>query len=624
MTRSNQWLKCITFSALLSSLAACGGDSSSDLEELAIAELPPVICETSDEENSSDSCGKLLLGVTDADGDFLNYSVNVTGLELVRNDGTVVSVLTTSQSVNFVDYVEVSELAAAATIPAGVYTSGSIQIDYNEADIQVEKDGEAVIATMIDDQGNPLTNELLDLQFDENNRLIIARNRPAMLEIDFNLSASHQVNLEADPVTITTEPYIVAEIDPVVSKEFRVRGPLIEVNQEESLFRIAVRPFHRQTDRFGGVDVSTSDDTSFDINGESVSGSEGLALMATLDAETPTVTLGTFNRADDSFTAITVLAGSSIPGISMDGVRGVIVARSDNQLTVKGASLMRMDGSVSFDDQVTVIISEETSVSKNRRLQDEVSIDDLSIGQAVTVLGTMSEQDGENQLDASQGYVRMRLTAASGHSLTNDEETLTVDLQSLQGRNTDTYDFAGTGMDPDFDADPNAYEVSIANLLVRNIADSAPVRVTGFVTPFGTAPADFDAISVTNYAESRSQIFVNWPEGDDVSAFTEITDNSLTINTSAEEGVYKLIQGGIRTDLTSLNGPVVIASDFERGFFTLKTADGMLAFSNFSDFLSNLQLQLNEGETVDLIHAVGGFSSEQSTLNVIKLSVKLN
>ena len=148
--------------------------------------------------------------------------------------------------------------------------------------------------------------------------------------------------------------------------------------------------------------------------------------------------------------------------------------------------------------------------------------------------------------------------------------------------------------------------------------------MTGYVSPFGTAPADFNAISVTNYAESRTQIYVNWPAGDDVAVFSEITETSLILNTSNEEGVYKLIQGGIRTELENEESSITLSSDFERGFFTIKSESGISAFSSFSEFLTALQQQLNEGATVDLIHGTGGYASEENLLNVVKLSVKLN
>jgi len=623
MNKTTQWLKSLSLAALLAALTACGGDSSKVIDPIDVG-TNKTTCETSDDENTDPNCGKLLLGITDADGDFLNYSVQVTGLELTRADGTNVSVLTTNQTVNFVDYVEISELAAAATIPTGVYTAGRIEIDYSEADIQVEKDGTAVAASMVDETGSPLTITSLELQFDETNRLVIARNRPAMLELDFNLGASHQVDLTMDPVTITTEPYIMAEIDPVISKEFRVRGPLIRVNQDESLFRIAVRPFHRRIDRFGGVNINTNDQTNFEINGETFIGAEGLAAMATLEAETPTVTLGNFERNQDRFTAITVLAGSSVPGAESDAVRGVVIARTENQLTVSGASLIRTDGSLSFDDQITVLLSEQTKVTKKRRHQDSVTISDISIGQAVTVLGAITEDSDNQVLDATDGHVRMRLTALSGHSLSSDELTLNVALQAIQARQTANYDFSGTGMDPSFDADPNHYEINIGDLLVTNVADNSPLRVTGFVSAFGSAPADFDAISVIDYSESRSQLLVNWPEGDEVITFSEITDTSLTINSSAEGGTYKLIQGGIRTDLNDLSSAVVISSSFERGLFTIKSDSGVSAFSNFAEFITTLQQRLAEGDSIDLIHGTGGFNHSDSSFNVIKLAVRLN
>lgn len=618
-------LKGLLITLFLISLASCGGSGSDEplVEQVSVVEES--ICATSDSENTDNNCGTLLLGITDADGDFLSYTVEVTGLELTRADGTRVSVMPSSQSVNFAEYVEVSELATAATIPVGVYTSGSITIDYNNADIQVEKDGLAAIANMVDAEGTLLSSETLQLQFDENNQLVIAHRRPAMLEIDFNLAASHTVNLENSPVTVTTEPFIVAEIDPIENKEFRVRGPLISVNPERSLFRIAVRPFHRDSGRFGGINVQTNDDTNFEVDGLSFVGSEGLTQMATLEAGTPTITLGNFNRAADGFTAITVIAGSGVPGSDRDAARGVIVARQGNVLTVKGASLIRRDGIVDFRDEITVLIDTTTLVSKNRRLQDDVSIDDLSVGQAVTILGTISQQDASTTIDATEGVIRMRITFASGHALSDDGLRLTMALQALQGRSPETYDFTGTGTSPEFDADADNYEVSTENMMVTNVSENDPIRVSGFVNEFGAAPADFNALTVINYAESRSQILVNWPTGDAVVAFSEISSESLVINTNNEgEGVYKLIQGGIRTELTSFDMPVTILPLADRGFYSIKTQDGIISFSNFADFTSVLQLKLDEGDSIDLMHAIGGFSTENKTLSALKIAVKLN
>ena len=627
MKNLKQWLNRALTPVLLLSLAACGGGGS-DVSTPVADDEPPAIqsCVTSDAVNTDPSCGTLLLGITDADGDFLAYNVNVTGIELTRQDGTQVSTMASSEMVNFVDYVELSELVTAATIPAGIYTSGSITIDYTGADIQVEKDGVAMPADMVDDEGSPLASQTLELQFDEDNRLVIARNRPALLEIDFNLAASHTVDLEVDPIQVTTEPFIIAEVDPVLSKEFRVRGPLISVNEEESNFRIAVRPFHRRDGRFGGINVQVNDDTNFDINEEPFTGEAGLAQMATLEQGTPTVTLGLFDRQADSFTAITVLAGSSVPGHDKDAARGAIIARDGNTLTVNGASLIRQDGTLTFGDEVTVLVGENTLVSKPRRIQDEVTIDDLSVGQAITVLGDITVDDTGTTIDATEGAVRMRLTFASGHTTAQDDISLTMDLQALQGRRPDMYDFSGTGIDETFDADPDNYEVSTENLVLSNVEVGDPVRISGFVSPFGTAPADFEALNVINYAESRSQLYINWPDGDDVLAFSEITSESMTVNivNGGEEGIYKLIQGGIRTDLTSFDTAVVIQPLGERGIYTIRSNDSIMAFSDFADFTAELQQKLDEGMSIDLAHAIGGFSTDATTMSALKIAIKLN
>ena len=149
--------------------------------------------------------------------------------------------------------------------------------------------------------------------------------------------------------------------------------------------------------------------------------------------------------------------------------------------------------------------------------------------------------------------------------------------------------------------------------------------MSGYVAPFATAPADFNALTVINYAEARSQIFVNWPDGDDVIAFSEITSESLIINTDNEgEGaVYTLIQGGIRTDISTFENAVVIQPKGTRGLFTIKTESGITVFSNFADFTSFLQLKLDEGSVIDLMHTNGGFSLDSSILSAVKVAIKL-
>ena len=57
----------------------------------------------------------LLLGLTDADGDSLSYSVDVVSPSLRKGDGTIVQALPTRQRVDFAGLADLTELVTAAT-----------------------------------------------------------------------------------------------------------------------------------------------------------------------------------------------------------------------------------------------------------------------------------------------------------------------------------------------------------------------------------------------------------------------------------------------------------------------------------------------------------------------------
>jgi len=92
----------------LLTLAACGGGGGGDTQ-------PPV----ANQACSAATCGTLFVGLTDTDGDFLNYSVDVVSLSLRKADGTVVQALPTRQRVDFAGLVDLTELlTVAATLVA--------------------------------------------------------------------------------------------------------------------------------------------------------------------------------------------------------------------------------------------------------------------------------------------------------------------------------------------------------------------------------------------------------------------------------------------------------------------------------------------------------------------------
>lgn len=64
----------------LLALSACGGGGGG-----AVSQVP-----APSQGCTATTCGTVLVGITEADGDFLSYSVDVVSLSLRRADGTVV------------------------------------------------------------------------------------------------------------------------------------------------------------------------------------------------------------------------------------------------------------------------------------------------------------------------------------------------------------------------------------------------------------------------------------------------------------------------------------------------------------------------------------------------------
>jgi hypothetical protein len=268
-----------------------------------------------------------------------------------------------------------------------------------------------------------------------------------------------------------------------------------------------LRPFrHRiagHTRFFGALNVFTDDETTFDIDGTGYQGDDGLAVMELLAQYSAVAVVGDIRLNPRRFLARQVYAGSSVPGGDMDVVRGSLVARAGNSLSVKGVTLFRRDGTIIFNDTVTVALADSTRVSKQLSM-DPAAIGDVSVGQRVTVFGTLTNADVTAlELDAANGYVRMEMSSLQGTrvdlvAIPEQPLPFVVDVSSINGRNAGLYDFTGTGSDAASDADPFNYEVNTGALDVAAIAANAPLAVRGHVAPFGQAPLDFDAQTIVD------------------------------------------------------------------------------------------------------------------------------
>ncbi|TDJ46473.1 MAG: metallophosphoesterase, partial [Gammaproteobacteria bacterium] len=256
-------------------LNACGGGSGDADIGASLAS-----------QNTSEDTGTAYITLTDAEGAFVTYSVDVTSIALERADGTLVETLPNAGRIDFARYVDLTEMFSSAQIPTGAYVGGAITLDYTTADIQVEVAGVAVPATVVDEDGAALGQYTLTVRLEEQDRLIVAPGRPALLEIDFDLDASHEVDTLQNPPLVTAAPFLVADVEPVDEKELRIRGPLVAVDIDASSYDLRLRPWHLRDGDFGPVTVNVTDATEYEIDGVAYTGGDGLTALAGLDAGT--------------------------------------------------------------------------------------------------------------------------------------------------------------------------------------------------------------------------------------------------------------------------------------------------------------------------------------------------
>jgi hypothetical protein len=465
------------------SLSGCGGGGS--------------------DTQSTSGTGTAVLGLTDAPGDFLTYTVDVLSIKMVHADGRIVETLPLSTRVDFAQYTDMTEFLSAATVPLGAYKEAIVTLDYSNAVIEVEgTNGEAVpvpVAQILDNTGKPVTTMQMQVQLDRN--VPIAPGLARYIMFDFNLAQSNTVTLNNDnTASIAVDPVLIATVDKESPKLHRLRGPLKSVDVAGGTYDLYVRPYFRRmlknTDTYGEFHVNTSNTTIFEIDGVTYSGSDGLTVLATEPQYTAVVAIGHLRLNPLRFEADEVHAGSSVPGGTMDVVKGSVIARSGDVVTLRGATIIRNDGTAVFNDNVSVSLDSSTTVTKELATGTH-TIDEISVGQRITAFGTVTDNSTSNlQFSAANGYVRMELSQVRGHVTTlpaTAGDYLVMNLTAINGRNPAIYQFTGT------QASADSYDVNTSTLDLSGLAVNADVAARGFPTPFGAGPDDFTAQTLIQY-----------------------------------------------------------------------------------------------------------------------------
>jgi hypothetical protein len=564
---------------------------------------------------SSPTTGQALVSVTDAAGDFISYTVDVQSLTLTKQDGAVVETLPLTTRVNFADYVEMTEFFTAATIPSGTYVSARMRLDFSNADLEVEDNSGNAVAVPVgnirDGNGNPLSTLDVEVKFDHRRTLTIAPGIPAHLTLDFNLPATNTVDITVNPPVVTVKPFLVADVDPQNPKIMRLRGPLQSVDQANQTYQVFLRPVHLRLGQFGSLTVHTDVNTAFEIDQIDYQGPAGLAALAAKPAGTATVAIGNWQTNAKQFLATEVLGGSSVPGGTLDVVVGVVIARTGDSLTVRGASLLRSDGTLTFRDTITVNVAAGTKVRQQALMTAGLTKDDISIGQRVAAFGTL---DGASStLDATTGFVRLLVTPVAGTVNTTGAGSLEMNVQRIAGRRITLFNFAGTGTSSGTDADPAHYQVGTGLLDLSGLTTGTPVRVFGFSTKFHTAPPDFTAQTVVNLTAVPAALLVNWAPPS-ATPFANLSDAGLVLNLAGVGSAHYVWRGPVATDLTGAGSPTITPSNPAEGLFAIGSNGTVQVFTQFTGYWQALQQQLAQGQKAGVVGAHGLYNDPTSTM----------
>ncbi len=650
---------------------ACGGGGGS----MSMNPPPPT------------NAGTAMVTLTDMPGDFLSYMVNVVSLQLTRADGTTVETVPATTTVDFAQLVDLSEVISARQVPAGDYTGVALTLDYGSATIVVDNGagGLTVPAANIINgaTNNPLVspnNQMtVTLQLPSGSPLVVTNGTVAHLALDFNLSASNTVapsaitsSTAASAVMVTVNPVLVASLTPDLNKPIRVRGPLVSVTNTSSQtsYTVKVFPFFTDADDgMGQVVVYTTTTTAFTIDGTAYTGNAGLSALAAVPG-TMTLALGTFDTTAKTFTAVQVFAGTSVPGAGLDSVEGTVVARSGNVLTVRhaffepeegggvqngqvmsapGASASTMSSSgmggttgtnmgandFGFFGQVMVTVASGTMVTEDGRTGTFGS-QDISVGQHLQAFGKAgTDTSGNRTLDASSGSVRLMVTRAWGQFTSATSGVVTMNLQALDGLPPSAFNFAGTGSSSTSgsnDATASAYTVSVpAALPLPTLSAGFLIAFNGFVTPFGSAPPDFAAETLVNFATANAHLHLEWMAPGPTAPFvsplsaTNVMMTQATVQSAAQHVVFI---GPVMEDPGSVSAGLSFVPNTSASNMVFAIGHSMSwqfqVYTSFSDFITALAADLNGTTQLLRVEASGPYDMSTGVLSASFMAVELS
>jgi hypothetical protein len=206
----------------------------------------------------------------------------------------------------------------------------------------------------------------------------------------------------------------------------------------------------------------------------------------------------------------------------------------------------------------------------------------------------------------------MHLTHLLGTVAATVPGQLTMQLGAIDGRESSAFNFTGTGVTGAVDADPRAYEVATGPLPLNTLMAGDPVRVFGFVTPFGVAPPDFTGRTVADYSAVRSVLAIGWGTTGTAAPFLSLGSDGLLLDLANPAiGQRRTLRvGPLVRDLLALPAaPRIVPATGVRTSFVVVAQGTSRMYADFAEFVADLTLRLNGATRLRGLTATGQYDA---------------
>jgi LysM repeat protein len=560
--------------------------------------------------------------------EFSAYIIAIDAITLTDSNGNVVEPLSTPETVDLTKITDLSELVEAPAVPSATYVSVAITLDYTAASIWVIANGqEPVPATAVDSTGSVMSSDTVTITFDPHNPLVVTLGQSIRWNIDIDLAASNTI-LSISPAQVQVQPFVVASTAPADTTVMRARGLYVTTQSVPSGFIMNMRPFYDLVSELGALTVNTTAQTYFNVNGVAYTGAAGVTALGGLLESTPIVAYGTLDSLvgiTPSFNATSIYAGSSQEGGVAEYMTGTVIARSGDTLDLHGVTYLDPEGVIQYYSDIPVGFGSETIVSEDGVAAANLSINSISVGQKINVSG----QAGINSttgtvldLDATAGQVRLQQTQLWGALESGSSGSATVDMLTLDNWHQNALNFAGTATGGGA-VNPGTYVVNTGAVNESGVTAGTLLQFNGLVTPFGTAPPDFTATTVTPGSATEQVLICEWTHGGSPTPFSSVSNAGLVVDLSnaALDDVRYIRTGPATLDLKTLPASPLIttvgapASALQLAVGSFTATNGVSVYNNMADFISKVQATFPAGSTTNQIFRLTAYGQYNSTTN---------